>query len=289
MPRRLVLALILLVPLAAAADTIELVNGDELSGSVIETSAERVVLDHPVLGRLEIPAEKIKPPKVSKGLFGTSFLAGWKRSFQLGVSGAQGNSKTSDVLAGLAMGYEDEHRRWDFGAAYRFASADGDTTKQDAFAQLRRDWLVTDSPWFFFALGRFDYDEFRTWTYRLSGSPGVGYQFVKSERLELRGLLGPSFTRQFDENDFFIEALVGLEGIWRISKHHSVSLSNFIYPALNDLGEYRNLTSLAWKWKLLDDPGLSLLAGVDNEYQSRVASGFKHDDLKYSTSIGIDF
>jgi len=39
----------------------------------------------------------------------------------------------------------------------------------------------------------------------------------------------------------------------------------------------------------VEDPGLSLLAGVDNEYQSAVESGFKHYDLKYNTSIGIDF
>ena len=70
---------------------------------------------------------------------------------------------------------------------------------------------------------------------------------------------------------------------------HSIRLSNYIYPALNDLGEFRNVTSFGWKWKLMEDPGLSLLAGVDNEYQSKVESGFKHNDLKYSTSLGIDF
>ena len=290
MLRRLAFSLLLFAPLAAAADTIELVNGDKLSGNVIEQTAERVVLEHPVLGRVEIPVEQIEPPKAPNGgLFGTSFLAGWTRTFQLGVSGAQGNTENSDVLAALDMGYEDEHKRWAFDAAYRFGKADGETTQHDAFAQLRRDWLLEGSPWFVFALGRFDYDQFKSWTYRVSASPGIGYQFVKSERFELQGLLGPSITKQFDENDFFVEALVGLEGIWKISKDHSVSLSNTIYPALNDLGEFRNLSTLAWKWKLMEDPGLSLIAGVDNEYQSQIESGFKHNDLKYSTSIGIDF
>jgi hypothetical protein len=39
----------------------------------------------------------------------------------------------------------------------------------------------------------------------------------------------------------------------------------------------------------MEDPGLSLIAGVDNEYESSVESGLKHYDVKYSTSIGIDF
>ena len=138
-------------------------------------------------------------------------------------------------------------------------------------------------------MGRFDYDEFRTWTYRVNFAPGVGYQFLKNESFDVRGLVGPSVTQQFKENEFFIEALAGVEGIWTLSKLHSLSLSNYIYPALNDLGEFRNMTTFAWKWKLLEDPGLSLLAGVGNEYQSKVESGLKHNDVKYSTSIGIDF
>ena len=294
MRRCLALGSILLAPLAplaaSAADTIELTNGDELTGRVLERSDERVVLEHPSLGRLEIPVDRIKPPEPpNEGLFGSSILAGWTRTFLLGVSGAQGNTRNNDVLAALDMDYADDARRWAFDAAYRFGAADGETNEHDALAQLRRDWLFEGSPWFVFALGRGDYDQFKTWTWRVNGAMGVGYQFVDTESFELEGLLGPSLTKQFAEDDFFVEALVGLEAVWRISEHHSLSLSNTIYPALNDLGEFRNLSTFAWKWKLLEDPGLSLVAGVDNEYLSEVESGLKHDDLKYSTSIGIDF
>jgi hypothetical protein len=152
------------------------------------------------------------------------------------VSGAQGDTTSNDVLAALDMDYEDEQRRWAFDAAYRRSAADGETTKHDAPAQLRRDWLLTDSRWFFFAMGRFDYDQFRTWTYRLNGAGGVGYQLWKGERFELQGLFGPSLSKEFQEDDFFVEALVGLEAIWKIAPDHSIKLSNTIYPALNDPG-----------------------------------------------------
>ena len=283
------LSILLLAP-AAVADTIELTNGDKLSGEVIEQTPDGTVIEHPVFGRLEIPAEKIKPPKAPNGgLFGTSFLAGWTRTFQLGVSGAQGNTKNTDVLAALDMDYEDEQKRWAFDAAYRFGAADGATTENAGFAQLRRDWLLAESRWFFFGIGRFDYDEFRTWTYRVNGSGGIGYQFLKGEHFDLKGRLGPSLTKEFNENDFYVEALVGLDALWTISPDHSLGLSNTIYPALNDLGEFRNVSTLTWKWKLMEDPGLSLIAGVNNEYESSVESDLKHNDVKYSTSIGIDF
>jgi hypothetical protein len=290
MRRSLLFPLLLLAPLAAFADTIELQNGDKLSGDLVERSAERVVLDHPVLGRVEIPVEQIKPPEApNRGLFGSSFLAGWTRTFALGVSGAQGNSKNNNVLASLDLDYEDEDKRWSFDSAYRFGADDGETTDHNAYALLHRDWLLRESRWFFFANTRFDYDRFKTWTYRANGSGGIGYQFVKGELFELKGLFGPSLTKQWSESDFFVEALVGLDALWKISKDHSLRLTNTIYPALNDLGEFRNLSTLAWKWKLMEDPGLSLIAGVDNEYESSVESGIKHNDVKYSTSIGIDF
>lgn len=289
MPFRIALCLLALAP-AAVADTIELTNGDKVSGEVLEQTAERIVIEHPVFGRLEIPADRIQPPEAPNGgLFGTSFLAGWTRTFQLGVSGAKGNTRNNDVLAALDLDYEDDERRWAFDAAYRFGAADGETNKHDAFTQLRRDWLLPGSRWFFFGIGRFDYDQFKSWRTRLNGSGGVGYQFVKGERFELQGLFGPSVTKEFNEDDFFVEALVGLEALWKIAPGHTLGLSNTIFPALNDLGEFRNLSSLAWKWKLMEDPGLSLVAAVDNEYESKVESGLKHYDVKYSTSIGIDF
>jgi hypothetical protein len=290
MCRGLAAFLLLLAPLAAAAETIELVNGDKLSGTVLERTEVGIVLEHALLGRVEIANELIEPPRAPNGgLFGTSLLAGWTRIFRIGVRGAHGNTRTNDVLGAFDLDYEDEDRRWNFDAAYRFSAADGVTTKHNAFAQLHRDWLLNGSPWFLFSNGRFDYDEFQSWKYRANAAAGVGYQFLDGERIELKGLLGPSLTRQFNENDFYVEALVGVEGTWKIAKDHRLVVANSIYPALNDLGEFRNLSSVVWSWKLLERPGLSLIAGVDNEYQSQVESGILHNDVKYSTSLGFDF
>ena len=91
-----VLVLLLLValalPAAARAETIELVTGDKLEGvTILEQNAERWIVEHPLLGRVEIPVDQIKPPnKRSRGLFGTSLLAGWSRSISAGFSGSSG-------------------------------------------------------------------------------------------------------------------------------------------------------------------------------------------------------
>jgi putative salt-induced outer membrane protein YdiY len=279
-----------LVSLPAAGATIDLKNGDQLTGEIVERTDTQMVVEHAVLGRLTIPLEQVKPPaSENKGLFGTSFLAGWSRHFQVGLAGAQGNSKNTDVAAALDLDYSDERKRWAFDAVYQFGSSDGDTSQHNALLALRRDWLVGDSHWFFFALGRGEYDQFKSWRYRLHGAPGVGYEFVNTERWNLRGLLGPALTKEFDESEFYVEALVGIESAWTFNKVHSLTFTNTIFPALNDIGEFRNLSALRWRWRLAESPALSLNAGVQNEYQSQVADDRKHNDLRYTTALGIDF
>jgi len=278
------------VCMPAVAASVDLNNGDKLSGEILERTDTHIVVDHPVLGRLEIPRDQVKPPKSENpGLFGSSFLAGWSRTFQVGIAGSQGNSENTNVAAALDLDYADDRKRWAFDAAYQFGASEGETSQHNAFTSLRRDWLLADSRWFFFGLGRGDYDDFRSWTYRISGSAGIGYEFVKSERWDLRGLLGPAVTQEFDEDNFYVEALASIESVWTLSEYHSLSFTNTLYPALNDLGEFRNLSTLGWRWRLAEQPALSLNVGVANEYQSQVESDRKHVDLTYTTALGIDF
>src|SRR5205823_3597785 len=53
--------LLLLGALSAFADsiTVHLKNGDKISGKIISNTTNEVVLRHPVLGQLTIPAEQI--------------------------------------------------------------------------------------------------------------------------------------------------------------------------------------------------------------------------------------
>ena len=71
----------------AQTETIELSNGDKVTGAVVERTNEKIVLTHDLFGRIEIPLAEVKPPEPpNPGLFGTGFLAGWTRTFSLGVS-----------------------------------------------------------------------------------------------------------------------------------------------------------------------------------------------------------
>lgn len=290
--RRTLLAALLTfaIPAAGRAETFKLANGDKVSGQVVERTQDTITLDNPVLGRIEIPVAKLAPEKPPRpGLFGTDFLAGWTRNFQLGLNGQEGNKVSSDFTSILDLDYEDESRRWAVEAAYFYSSSDHEASKNNGRLSVEHDWLFPGSRFFAFAGGRADYDQFQSWEYRIQGRGGLGYEFVKTDRFKLRGRVGPSVTREFNADQFFVEALVGIEGSWKINEKLSVEASNTIYPALNQLGEYRNVSSLSWRWKLAEDPSLSLNVGVNNEYQTDVPEGNRHNDFKYFGTVGLGF
>jgi putative salt-induced outer membrane protein YdiY len=274
----------------AQTETVELSNGDKVTGTVVERTDEKIVLDHEIFGRIEIPvAQLMQPEPPNPGLFGTGFLEGWTRTFSLGLSGQEGNSKTLDIIAALDFDSENEKRRWTFDARYNYSTADGDKTNNNAMVALGRDWLFGESRWFTFARGRFDYDDFRTWTYRIQGDAGVGYEIIQWETFELRGRTGPSVVQEWKEDQFRAEWLAGPEIVWSLTPSQKLEASNIFYYSFTPWAEFRNVSNVNWKWDLAQNPALSLNAGLENEYQSDVASGVKKNDLKYYTSIGIDF
>lgn len=283
----------LLVSLAApaGAETYELKNGDKISGEVLSLDDEKVVLEHAVFGKVEIPLAEIAPAKGPRpGLFGTPLLAGWTRTFKLGVNGERGESETADVLAALDLDYEDDTLRWNVDSRYTFSNAETETTKHSALIEVNRAKNFEDSRWFWLANGRWDWDEFRSWDHRLTLIGALGYEVIERERFDLRVAAGPALTREFGGTDAWLyEAMVGVDAKWEVAENHTIGVRNRFFQAVNDDSPYRNLTTATWKWQLSDDPGLSLNFRVENEYESDPAPRVERNDLKYFSSLGIDF
>jgi len=276
---------------SAGAETYELKNGDKISGEVLSLDDERVVLEHPVFGKVEIPLAEIAPAKGPRaGLFGTPLLAGWTRTFKLGANGERGESETADVLAALDLDYEDDTLRWSVNGRYTFSNAETETTKHNALLELNRAENFADSRWFWLANGRWDWDEFRSWDHRLTILTGLGYELIDRENFTLRAAAGPALTREFGGTDAWLhEAMVSAQATWKVAENHTIEVKNRFFQAMNENSPYRNLTDATWKWQLSQDPGLSLNLGIENEYESDPLPGVERNDLKYFTSLGIDF
>ncbi len=293
--KRLCILVVLAMAQVAAGESVTLTNGDSLQGAIIERDDDRIVLVHDVLGRLTIPMRDIQiepPPPPPRGVFGSRVLVGWDRTLEFGVIGAEGNSDTLNINAGLHLGHENEDRRWLFDAHYLRSDNDGETDANQTTAQLTRDWLFPGSPWFAFASGKYERDSFEAWNHRYSVGGGPGYQFLDDERWNVRGRTGLQLTRTSgpgSDHDLVPEWLIGVEVLWNFSQGHALSFYNTVFPSLEKAGDYRNLTGLAWEADLEGTESWKVKLGFENEYDSTSQRPTDKNDFRYFANLLYDF
>lgn len=312
-------ALLFSVGTTTHAETILLKNGDVINAAKLAETDTTITVSHPAMGEVTIQkdqvdavyadaaaleaalveadakakAEALEAERAAdEGVFGYGFfLKGWNRKVNLGVSGAEGNSQNLNFRASFHGDYEDRDSRWLFDMVYRAAKSDGDTTENQFFAELTKDWLLPDEDYFYFANGRLDLDEFQDWDARLSGFGGVGYQFLKDAKWDVRGRAGlggnQTFGATVDDDEFTPEALAGINVDYTIKDGHSIAFSNFIFPSLDDGGEFRNVTTLDYVIGLRDNMDLTL--GMANEYESDAPAPTRKNDFTYYITLGWSF
>ncbi|MEN8179227.1 MAG: DUF481 domain-containing protein [Pseudomonadota bacterium] len=224
-----------------------------------------------------------EPVKSDEGLLSTGLLQGWKRELDIGINGSSGNSESLSAHAGFKADYEDSEDVWKFRTAYDNASSDGEESRNQFFADLEKDWLWTDSAWFAFAQGRYDWDEYKDWDHRIALSAGPGYQFVKNKIWDISGRMGLGVNKTYGDadEDLTPEALLGMHVGWTISERESIDFNTTFYPSLENGGEYRNITTFDWKMKIEESGKLAMKVGLSNEYDSEATGDVEKNDFKY--------
>ncbi len=309
MPFKIFIFFLIVLSHSVNSDTIVLSNGDVLSGKVLSKGENTLTLAHNTLGTLELTNEQInsvvmlepttasessdnKDPEVISEAEAIAQAAPslhpyypWKTALELGLNGSEGNSQSRNIHAGLLTKQETPELRRSLEMAYDSSETDNATSRDEFFATFNQDWLINESPWYYFAMGRFDWDDFKDWDYRMSLSAGAGYTFIENKEWSLRSKAGLGANREFggEDDDIKPEGLLGGISEWTLSEHHKIELSSTFYPELDQLGEYRNITELNWVNKL--NSHMRMKIGLANEYESDVPSGIKHNDFKYTTSL----
>lgn len=293
MQRTLSLLALCITAATASADTLVLANGDELTCTIVEWAVDHVVVEHPQLGRVHLSLDQLKldtGERPNPGLFGTGFLRGWKRRFDLGLEGEEGNSVSTTITAGMDFSYRDDWTRWRVLGRYFYDRDDGAQSDNNLRLDIRRDWLLPDSRWFLAARTTYQFDRMESWRHRTVTTLGPGVHLVQKEAHELDLLVAPAFTREFGDSDSSqMEAFTGLDYTWTISERQTFEIGNNVYYEISpDGGAIRNFTRARWSVSLLERPALSLNLGVDNEYESRPLDEDESNNLTYFVSLGID-
>ena len=306
----LCLALLATAPAWANPVRIALKNGDVVHGELSRQDETELIVKHRLFGELTVPRAEIrsfvigeaavaradapkaapaKPaPPPDHGLLGLGWLKDWNRRLEAGVNGAAGVSSNQQAHVGFMADFESAELRWQQRARFFRSESDGEETANSAMVSITRDDLMPGSPWFGFAGGQFDRDEFQDWRNRLAANGGVGYQFAQTDSYRLLGRFGLGATHSWGGpagEDTSPEALIGVDMNWKISRRQSVVLTNAFYPSLNQGGEFRNVTTFDWIIDLDKEAGLGLKIGVNNEHESEREDGLDKNDFKYTSSL----
>lgn len=287
------------------AVVVRLADGSRIRGRLIEETERAYVIEADQLGRVEIPrgnvVELLDPsvalgPKESReappppGILGTGVLAGWTKNIALGFTGKTGNTEALDLYSKFSGDYSDDERRWRVRAAYFYGMVESDNTKDEGFANGRRDWLFPDEKLFLWAESRVDYNAFKDYQFRVGGFGGVGYAFVDEAALKMLGRLGAGASREFGVVDETVpEALIAFEADWNVTERQNFSFINTLFPDLDSLGDFRNFTEAAYNIKVDTGRGLSLKFGIQNDYDSFTEDDSAHNDLTYFGALVLDF
>jgi putative salt-induced outer membrane protein YdiY len=215
----------------------------------------------------------------------------WKSSFTLAAGASAGNTDSQNLAVILKSVRETPSDVTTLDAGYTYGAQDGDRSSNKATGGIRHDWLLPDSPWFLFAQGRADYDEFQSWEYRLSAHGGAGYELIKSEKFDLTARFGAGVNKEFNslDEDLKPEALLGLDMRWQITEKQSLVAGSTLYPDLGDLSESRLVSFADWKVLVDEESNMNLYVGIQDEYYSRTDEGIRHNDFRVVAGVQFEF
>lgn len=316
----------LAAPASPEADRVALTSGDVLSGRVVLQTEESVTIAHPVLGELVIPRDQVAAmtlapaPAADSGVVeaapvdqvaavnASSSLSllqpeaapapepveppvKWTGKIELGANGAQGNSDTASLYAGVGLARETELSTLTLEANYRYASEDGSSTTNRLFGKERFDRkLALDSRWSWFVQSTQEFDQFKDYDFRLTLSGGLAYQFIDTERTKLKGYAGLGLGREFGGSDNSLQyfGLIGAEFTHKINERVTFNALAEYEPRLDVFPEYRARAKASLDVMLNDEGNLKLSLGVEDQYNSDPGDA-KHNDIYYFAAIVYTF
>ena len=220
-----------------------------------------------------------------------------KSRIEAGVTGTQGNSETFDLRSYAESVYKNDDTRLKIDGSYYYGSAEEKETGRDVITRneynygLINDWYFPEAPFSVFYSGRYSWDAFKEWTARWTASVGLGYQAIDEEDMYLTFRLGGGAVREYgtDEDEVRPEGLAAIEYKWNPSEGQEFYFDTTYYHDFSGEGLHRILSKSYYSVKLDVLRGLAFNVGVDNEYQAEVAEDFEHNDLKYYSSLSVEF
>jgi hypothetical protein len=298
----------------ALADSITLVGGDVLQGTIVAEGEASVTLDHTALGRIEVARDRIAlisrtapaiaaAPDAPVQVTPTAVLpapvppppakpdGSWKFALSIGFSGSK-NDETSnwDVRTAAEAKRETESDRTTISGEYFFKTSDGVETDNNLLVKALEEFLFKDSRWEGFVLGTYQNDNFQAWEQRAGAYAGPAYRLIEGDALNLKLRAGAGASYEFPTSDWTPELLFGNELVWAIDERSQFKQGLEVYPDIDEFGEYRFILRVDYEVALSAKRDLMLTVGARDEYDSYIeADGSTSNDIKVYAGLKYAF
>lgn len=202
-----------------------------------------------------------------------SFLVGWSRSAELGMSVSSGNSDAFSARASVSLRRATKKMATSVDASYIYARNNSGVATDRGEARGRNDFSLGDTNWQLWGAGSIEADQQTPWKFRLSLSTGPAYTFIKDPKTTLVGRVGLGGYREIDggRNDIVANAVAAFDLSEKLTERASMYANTEIIPDVRDVEEFRSVSRA----------GISYL--VDPETKTTIKLGAEH---RYTTSPG---
>jgi len=280
---------------------VELANGDVLTGELLESNAESLVIQHPELGDLVVPRSSLVDPDAEALALAVLMPDGsesgvievvspWSGEAELGINGSEGNTDNQTIRANARLTRRRELDIWDTRFNYSYETENNDATEDKRSLLSIYDWLEPGSPWRTYVAGKGEKDRFKDYDYRYSVNAGRAYEFIKNDTTESVGRAGVGWQTQIggQEDGTDPQGLVAWQFEHAFSDRQGYEHFVSWAPLLNQMDDYILNVRAAWRIDLSDTDPWYLKLGADWDHESEPGDA-KANDVDYFAMIGTRF
>ena len=212
----------------------------------------------------------------------------WETSAALGLTLTKGNSDTLMFTADALTSRKYAHDELSFGVGLSYGEQSDIKNNETAKAFGQWNHLFTDR---FYGYVRADalHDDIADVDYRVTLSPGVGYYFIKNEKMLLSAEAGPGvvFEKQGGVEKTYFIGRVAEKFEYKFSDKAKVWQMAEFLPQLDDFDNYIINAEVGVEASIT--ARTALRAVLQDTYDNEPAPGRKKNDLKLVTSVVVKF
>ncbi len=218
----------------------------------------------------------------------------WTGGLEFGLNGSQGDSNVLNIKLGSLLDRKTESNTFHLDFLYTLNRENGSVSQNQALLNARDEILFPDSPWSLFTAVQLEYDDLRSYDFRIGVYGGFGYLWLDNGTTLFKTRAGAGATREINSRpgppaDRWVpEAVFGFDFNHRFTERQGFVSSVDIYPSLSQLGEYRVRARAAYEIIIDPDHGMVLRLGIQERFDSNPGAG-QRNSLNYFATLMFRF